>query len=69
MTATAAALSPPAKTLGELSPLFVNVTVARVPIAGYSGVDGVLSVSDGSCRADCLPHGICVKGECLCTIS
>ncbi|CAI7744176.1 unnamed protein product [Closterium sp. NIES-53] len=61
------------KTMAELSALAVGVTVERVPLSGFMGVDGRLGITDGSCQAtsgerDCLPHGICINGKCQCTL-
>ncbi|CAI6006797.1 unnamed protein product [Closterium sp. NIES-65] len=70
-TAAAAADDNPLKnkTMAELSALAVGVTVERVPLSGFMGVDGRLGITDGSCQAtsgerDCLPHGICINGKC-----
>lgn len=54
------------------SALLVNVSVERVPLAGLPGLDGILSITDGSCKSrtesgDCLPHGFCIASECRCT--
>ncbi|GJP53827.1 hypothetical protein CLOM_g12960 [Closterium sp. NIES-68] len=61
------------KTMVELSALAVGVTVERVPLSGFMGVDGRLGITDGTCHAtsgerDCLPHGICIDGKCHCTL-